>query len=202
MRGNRLIYEWKGGSFYVSVKLRTYPSAKPTLTLSSYLRQNVGLGEGSVGSSRCASKKEKDAGEERRKCRFLPRPTHYCKPLFILSFKYLPRWPSVTLGNKTPYWRATHAPPTNVYLRCNDEDDKENVKKAISLISKTTTSHVHQSFLYISFPFLHDYDVKMPNFAFYGGRRQATTIYFSFWAWIWSLENSTSGGFAYNWQSG
>ena len=99
------------------------------------------------------------------------------------------------------YWRATHAPPTNVYLRCNDEDDNENVKKATSLISKTTTSHVHQTFLYISFPFLHDYDVKMPNFAFYGGRRQATTIYFSFWAWIWSLENSTSGGFAYNWQS-
>ena len=104
-------------------------------------------------------------------------------------------------GEQNRYWRATHAPPTNVYLRWNDEDDKENVKKAISLISKTTTSHVHQTFLYISFPFLHDYDVKMPNFAFYGGRRQATTIYFSFWAWIWSLENSTSGGFAYNWQS-
>ena len=46
MRGNRLIYEWKGGSFYVSVKQRTYPSAKPILTLSSYLRQNVGFGEG------------------------------------------------------------------------------------------------------------------------------------------------------------
>ena len=62
-------------------------------------------------------------------------------------------------------------------LRCNDADDNENVKKVIGLISKTTTS---QAFLYISFPFLHDYDVKMPNFAFYGGRRQATTIYFSF----------------------
>ena len=36
-------------------------------------------------------------------------------------------------------------------------------------------------FLYISFPFLHDYDVKIPNFAFYGGRKQATTkFYFSF----------------------
>ena len=34
------------GSFYVSVKLPTYPSPKPTLTLSSYLGQNVGLGEG------------------------------------------------------------------------------------------------------------------------------------------------------------
>ena len=32
--------------FYVSGKLPTYPSPKPTLTLSSYLTQNVGLGEG------------------------------------------------------------------------------------------------------------------------------------------------------------
>ena len=31
------------------------------------------------------------------------------------------------------------------------------------------------------FPFLHDYDVKMPNFVFYGGCKQATTkFYFSF----------------------
>ena len=47
-------------------------------------------------------------------------------------------------------------------------------------MSKTTTSHVHHPFLYISFLFLHDYDVKMPNFAVYGGRKQATTkFYFS-----------------------
>ena len=66
-------------------------------------------------------------------------------------------------------------------LRSNDADDNENVKKTIGLISKTTTSHVHHTFLYISFPFLHDYDVKVPNFAFYGGRKQATTkFYFPF----------------------
>ena len=66
-------------------------------------------------------------------------------------------------------------------LRSNDVDDNENVKKTIGLISKTTTSHMHHTFLYISFPFLHDYDVKMPNFAFYGGRKQATTkLHFSF----------------------
>ena len=82
-------------------------------------------------------------------------------------------------------------------LRSNNADGNENVTKTIGLISKTTTSHVHHTFLYISFPFLHDYDVKMPNFAFYGGRKQATTkFYFSFWA-----RNSASGGFAYNWQS-
>ena len=66
-------------------------------------------------------------------------------------------------------------------LRSNDADDNENVKKTIGLISTTTTSHVHHAFLYISFPFLHDYDEKMPNFAFCGGRKQAKTkFYFSF----------------------
>ena len=48
-------------------------------------------------------------------------------------------------------------------------------KKKIGLIRKTTTLHVHHTCLYISFPFLHDYDVKMPNFAFYGGHKQAVT---------------------------
>ena len=66
-------------------------------------------------------------------------------------------------------------------LRSNDADDNENVKKTIGLISKTAISHVHRTFLYISFQFLQDCDVKMPNFSFYGGRKQATTIfYFSF----------------------
>ena len=40
----------------------------------------------------------------------------------------------------------------------------------------------------------------MPNFAFYRGRKRATTKFnFSFCTWIWSLE--TPGGFAYIWQS-
>ena len=51
-------------------------------------------------------------------------------------------------------------------LRPNDADGNENVKKTKGLISKTTTLHVHHAFLYISFLFLHDFDVKMPNFAF------------------------------------
>ena len=58
---------------------------------------------------------------------------------------------------------------------------RERQKKTIGLISKTTTWHVHHTFLYVSFPFLHDYDVKMPNFGFYGERKQPTTkFYFSF----------------------
>ena len=67
-------------------------------------------------------------------------------------------------------------------LRSNDADGNENVKKkqTIGLISKKTTSHVHHGFLYISFLFLHDYDVKMLYFALYGGPKQATTkFYFS-----------------------
>ena len=51
-------------------------------------------------------------------------------------------------------------------LRSNDADGDENVKKTIGFINKTTALHVHHTFLYISFPFLHNYDVKMPNFVF------------------------------------
>ena len=59
-------------------------------------------------------------------------------------------------------------------------DGNENVKKALFLLRKTTTLHVHHAFLYISLPSLHDYDVKMPNCKFYGGRKQATTnLFFS-----------------------
>ena len=60
-------------------------------------------------------------------------------------------------------------------LRSNHADGNENVKKkTFGLISKTTTSHV-LTFLYISFLFLHHYYVKIPNFATYGGLKQATT---------------------------
>ena len=53
---------------------------------------------------------------------------------------------------------------------------------------KTTILYVHHSFFTFLSPFLHDYDVKMRNFVFYGGRKQATAKFdFSFWTWIWSL---------------
>ena len=49
------------------------------------------------------------------------------------------------------------------------QDAKENViKTKVLILSKTTTLHVHHAFLCISLPFLHDYHVKIPNFAFYG----------------------------------
>ena len=52
------------------------------------------------------------------------------------------------------------------------------------------------------FLFLHDHNVKMPNFAFYGGRKQAATkFYFSFLSFDMVPWNSASGRFAYFWQS-
>ena len=50
----------------------------------------------------------------------------------------------------------------------DDGDGNENVKTTIGLFSKTTTLHVDHAFLYIALPSLHEYDGKMPNFAFYG----------------------------------
>ena len=44
-------------------------------------------------------------------------------------------------------------------------------------------------FLYISLPSLHDYDVKMHNFTFNGGRKRATTNFsFSFLNLVWPQE--------------
>ena len=45
-------------------------------------------------------------------------------------------------------------------LRNSDGDGNGNVKKAIGLMSKTTTLHVHHAFLYISLQPLQNYGVK------------------------------------------
>ena len=78
----------------------------------------------------------------------------------------------------------------------DDGDGKENVKKAVGLLRKTTTLYVHHVFLYISLPSLHDYDAKMPNCKFYGGRKQATTNILSLKLSA-VLKKSTLGKFAY-----
>ena len=75
-------------------------------------------------------------------------------------------------------------------LRSNDGDGNENLKKAAGLISKTTTLHVHHACLCISLPSLHVYDVKILNFMFYRGCKQATTKFsFSLLLWIIRLLN-------------
>ena len=50
-------------------------------------------------------------------------------------------------------------------LRNNDDDRQREPKKSNSLISKTTTLHVHHAFWYISLLSLLNYDVKWPNFS-------------------------------------
>ena len=69
----------------------------------------------------------------------------------------------------------------------------------MTLISKTTTLHVHHDFLYISLPFLHYYDVKMPNFVFYawGAQTRNDEILPRFLNLNMVSWNSNSGGFAY-----
>ena len=63
----------------------------------------------------------------------------------------------------------------------DDGDGNENGKKAVGLIKKkttTTTLHLHKALLYIYLPSFHDYDVKLPNLTFCGGREQKTTTLF------------------------
>ena len=50
-------------SLYVSGKLHTYPSPKPTLSLTSHLRQNVTLGEGWVGTFPVTYNDSKNLGQ-------------------------------------------------------------------------------------------------------------------------------------------
>ena len=74
-------------------------------------------------------------------------------------------------------------------------------KKAIAWQGKTTTLLVHHAFLYISLPSLHDYHVKMPNFTFCEGRKQAMTKFILFMNLDMVDRNSAPEEFACIWQS-
>ena len=66
-------------------------------------------------------------------------------------------------------------------MQQRDGNENNKNKTIIALISKKVTLHVCHTFLYISLPFSYDYDVKMPNFAFYGDDKQETRkFYISF----------------------
>ena len=69
------------------------------------------------------------------------------------------------------------------------EQQRERQKNNRFKKQNNTFARAITPFLYISFPLMHDCDLKMPNFAFYKWRKEATTkFYSSFWAWIWSPE--------------
>ena len=62
-------------------------------------------------------------------------------------------------------------------LRCGGD---EKVKLVIASQGKTTTLHVHHAFLYISLSSTARLPVKMPNFTFCEGRKQAMTKFILF----------------------
>ena len=55
----------------------------------------------------------------------------------------------------------------------NDANVNEDVKKIMGFRAKQQLGSCVTACLYISYLFLHDYNVKMHNFAFYGLRKQA-----------------------------
>ena len=56
----------------------------------------------------------------------------------------------------------------------------ENGRRATGLIGKTTTLHVDHAFLNISLRLLHDYNVKLLSFTYYGGRQHRQQFSFPF----------------------
>ena len=78
-----------------------------------------------------------------------------------------------------------HRVKKNRYLKIRRRRRQRELHKSHRFNKQTTTLHVQHTFLYISLPFLHEYDVKMPNFMFYKGRKQSTTKFsISFLTWI------------------
>ena len=108
---------------------------------------------------------------------------------FLFSFFFFPVFLCFALRSEA---RLTYCHKyvlrSNRYFKIQWRGRQRERKKTIGFISKTITLHVHHTYWYISLPFLPDYDVKLPNLAFYGLYKQATTkFYFSFLTWKWSI---------------
>ena len=85
----------------------------------------------------------------------------------------------------------------NKDLKIQRRGQQQDRQKTIGFISKTTTLPVHHTCLYISLPFLHEYDVKMPTCDSWGMETNNDEILFPFLNLDKVPRNSTSGGFAY-----
>ena len=87
-------------------------------------------------------------------------------------------------------------------LRSDNRDGNGNVNKAIGLMTKTTSLHVHHASLYVSLPSLHDYGMKMPNFTFFRGSNTSDDEISSLFLNLdMVLRDSTLGGLTYILQS-
>ena len=84
-----------------------------------------------------------------------------------------------------PLFSPSHLPHSYSSFRAigdftiHRRDGNENIKKSIGSEGKTTTLHEQLPFLCICLPFLHDCNVKLPNFTCYGRRKQATTKFYN-----------------------
>ena len=107
------------------------------------------------------------------------------------------------LTGRKAAWRREFPLVTIGTLRSNDADGKKNIKKNNGfLLAKQQLCKCTTLFCTFLCPFLHDYNVNMPNFAFYGGRKQATTKFLLLFLYLDMVpRNSTPGGFAYIWQT-
>ena len=109
------------------------------------------------------------------------------KPVFILEYPNglkgatsLVKFVSGDVDAKKMGWPSWSVPWTR------RRRGNKNVTKTIGLTKQNNhSSRAAAFFLYISLPSPHDYDVKMPYFTFYRGRKQETTKFsFSFLTWI------------------
>ena len=94
--------------------------------------------------------------------------------LLLLNAKFAKRMTMAATflsKKKKQYW-VTHRHFWLRRFRNDDGDGNKNVKM--------TTLYALHIFLYISLLSPPDYDVKMPNFTFYGERKQSMTIFFLF----------------------
>ena len=66
---------------------------------------------------------------------------------------------------------AFHRVWANILTNIQRQEGNENFNKT----KNNNFARASRFYFCISLPFLHDYDVKMPNSAFYGERKQATT---------------------------
>ena len=87
-------------------------------------------------------------------------------------------------------------------LKIRQRGQQWECQKEIGLISKTTTLHLHHTFLYIFFAITTWLWNKNAWFQFYGGHKQAkNVISVLFLNLDMVLRNSTPGEFTYIWQS-
>ena len=102
---------------------------------------------------------------------------------FFLSFFVLPWGQSDDWRTVTSMFRVR----SNRYFKIQWRGRQEHKKTKRSYKQKQNFALASRLLVHF-LPFLHDYDVKLPNFAFYGLSKQATTKFdFSLWSWKWSL---------------